>query len=134
MKDGTELTHYGVKGMKWGKRLFGKVKGVFGKPNEKDKSGSPHSILKKRENPDDAKQRRLLKQETAKKAAKQAEIGMTFSKGGIKELQNRIKEEGYPSNFYDWDIEQYNNNYNDAKKEYKKANNTRKRYSSRLNR
>lgn len=32
MKDGTELTHYGVKGMKWGKKLFGKVKGVFGKP------------------------------------------------------------------------------------------------------
>ena len=62
------------------------------------------------------------------------EIGMTFSKGGVKELQNRIKEEGYPSNFYDWDIEQYNNNYNNFKKEYKKANNTRKRYSSRLNR
>lgn len=33
MKDGTELTHYGVKGMKWGKKLFGKVKGVFGKKN-----------------------------------------------------------------------------------------------------
>ena len=33
MNDGTEISHYGVKGMKWGKKLFGKVKGVFGKPN-----------------------------------------------------------------------------------------------------
>lgn len=33
MKDGTEISHYGVKGMKWGKKLFGKVKGVFGKPD-----------------------------------------------------------------------------------------------------
>ena len=32
MNDGTEISHYGVKGMKWGKKLFGKVKGVFGKP------------------------------------------------------------------------------------------------------
>lgn len=40
MKDGTELTHYGVKGMKWGKKLFGKVKGVFGKPNQPKPSTS----------------------------------------------------------------------------------------------
>lgn len=33
MKDGTEISHYGVKGMKWGKKFFGKVKGAFGKPN-----------------------------------------------------------------------------------------------------
>lgn len=39
MKDGTELTHYGVKGMKWGKKLFGKVKGIFGKPNTRYGSG-----------------------------------------------------------------------------------------------
>ena len=32
MKDGTELTHYGVKGMKWGKSK-NKPKGAFGKPS-----------------------------------------------------------------------------------------------------
>ena len=31
MNDGTEISHYGVKGMKWGKHAIGKVKGVFGK-------------------------------------------------------------------------------------------------------
>ena len=32
MNDGTEISHYGVKGMKWGKSILGKVKGLFGKP------------------------------------------------------------------------------------------------------
>lgn len=32
MNDGTEISHYGVKGMKWGKKIFGKVKGLFGIP------------------------------------------------------------------------------------------------------
>lgn len=31
MNDGTEISHYGVKGMKWGKHAVGKVKGAFGK-------------------------------------------------------------------------------------------------------
>lgn len=31
MNDGTELTHYGVKGMKWGKSKLGKPRGIFGK-------------------------------------------------------------------------------------------------------
>lgn len=44
MKDGTELTHYGVKGMKWGKKLFGKVKGVFGKPNNSGHNTTYDSI------------------------------------------------------------------------------------------
>lgn len=35
MNDGTEISHYGVKGMKWGKRMFGTVKKLFGKPETK---------------------------------------------------------------------------------------------------
>lgn len=46
MKDGTELTHYGVKGMKWGKKLFGKVKGVFGKPSTYDRENDKYRIAK----------------------------------------------------------------------------------------
>lgn len=42
MNDGTEISHYGVKGMKWGKKLFGKVKGVFGKPEKINYEGSKH--------------------------------------------------------------------------------------------
>ena len=46
MKDGTELTHYGVKGMKWGKRLFGKVKSAFGKPSTYDRENDKYRIAK----------------------------------------------------------------------------------------
>lgn len=42
MNDGTEISHYGVKGMKWGKHIFGKVKGVFGKPEKVNYEGPKH--------------------------------------------------------------------------------------------
>lgn len=120
MKDGTELTHYGVKGMKWGKRLFGKVKGVFGKPKPVRDYGK--TISDKQINDVYKSQNNKIETVLNKKNATNAEFhrAVTIAENYDRMLKNRKKKyESSGSDFY-------------AARE-KKAANTIKRNSKRIN-
>lgn len=123
MKDGTELTHYGVKGMKWGKHIFGKVKGVFGKKTE-EKEMFPHARMKEQLNREKA---------IANKSTNRTGMGMALTApGGI----NKRSDSENKRLATQWDADNLNKYYKSDTgwdRQIKKQNSTKKRYSTRLN-
>lgn len=123
MKDGTELTHYGVKGMKWGKHIFGKVKGVFGKKTE-EKEMFPHARMKEQMNREKA---------IGNKSTNRTGMGMALTAPGGINKRSDAENKRLATQWNADNLNKYYKSEEDWDRQIKKQNNTKKRYSTRLN-